>query len=204
MPGILAIVALAGLLTACAETSPRREAIPVRASDFRASEMRQPVVFAQIRFGPGEYSGEERKSMEQELEGALLEELNAHALLAKEVRVSVARGDAERDPGPALARARELGADHAVLAELRVSRGPQVFCQGTRKRFHANATRWEQTAEVVRASDGNVRLRVAPGSILPVLDLDADCDNPRDSRRLTSGEAVADAVKRILTRLLSP
>src|SRR5438552_12862944 len=32
-------------------------------------------------------------------------------------------------------------------------------------------------------------LRVVPGSILPVLDLDADCDNPRDSRRLTSGEA---------------
>ena len=84
-----------------------------------------------------------------------------------------------------------------------MSRGPQVFCQGTRKRFQANATRWEQTAEVVRASDGNVRLRVVPGSILPVLDLDADCDNPRDSRRLTSGEAVADAVKRILTRLLS-
>ena len=97
MPGILAIVALAGLLTACAETSPRPEAIPVRASDFRASEMRQPVVFAQIRFGPGEYSAEERKSMEQELEGALLEELNARALLAKEVRVSVARGDAGRD-----------------------------------------------------------------------------------------------------------
>jgi len=197
------MVALAGLLTACAESAPRREVIPVRASDFKASEMRQPVVFAQIRFGAGEYTGEERKEMEQELEGALLEELNSRALIAKEVRVSVARGDAERDPGPAVARARELGADHAVLAELRVSRGPQVFCQGTRKRFQANATRWEQTAEVVRASDGSVRLRIVPGSMLPVVDLDADCDNPRESRRLTTGEAVADAVKRILTRLLS-
>src|SRR2546426_8806818 len=203
MRRVPAIVALAALLTACAEPAARREAIPVRVSDFKASEMRQPVVFAQIRFGAGQYTNEERKSIEEELEGALLEELNSRAVLAKEVRVSVARGDAERDPGPAVARARELGADHAILAELRVSRGPQLFCQGTRKRFQANATRWEQAAEVVRASDGNVRLRIVPGSMLPVVDLDADCDNPRESRRLTTGEAVADAVKRILTRLLA-
>jgi hypothetical protein len=202
VPSLLALVALAGLLAACSTAAPPRETIPVRA-DFRASEMRQPVVFAQLHFGPGDYTGEERKSMEQELEGALLDELNTRALLAKEVRVSVATGDAQRDPGPALARARELGADHAVLADLRVSRGPQLFCQGTRKRFQATATRWEQTAEVLRASDGAVRLRVIPGSILPVLDLDADCDNPRDSRRLSSSEAMADAVRRILTRLLS-
>ena len=197
-------MALAALLTACAEPAARREAIPVRVSDFKASEMRQPVVFAQIRFGAGQYTNEERKSIEQELEGALLEELNSRAVLAKEVRVSVARGDAERDPGPAVARARELGADHAILAELRVSRGPQLFCQGTRKRFQANATRWEQAAEVVRASDGNVRLRIVPGSMLPVVDLDADCDNPRDSRRLTTAEALADAIKRLVTRLLAP
>jgi len=51
-------------------------------------------------------------------------------VLAKEVQVSLA--DEARDPAPALARARELGADHLILVDVRVVRGPAWFCQDTR------------------------------------------------------------------------
>lgn len=200
MPKVLAITALAGLLAACAASAPSRDVIPARAADFTPGQIRQPVVFVQIRLD-GQYSEEERKSMPQELEGVLLEELNARAVLAKEVRLSV--GDATRDPGPALVRARELGADHAILADVRVTRGPHVFCRGTRRSFQATVTRWGQAAEVIRASDGAVRLRIVPDSMPPVLDLDADCEKPRDSRRLTTSEAFTELVKRLLTRLLT-
>src|SRR3989442_72746 len=98
---VLPIAALAAILAACAAPTPRREDIPTRASDFRPSQIRQPVVFARLQLD-GQYSDEERKTMPQELEGVLLDELNAHAVLAKQVRVSV--GDATRDPGPAIAR----------------------------------------------------------------------------------------------------
>ena len=194
------IAALAAILAACAAPTPRREDIPTRASDFRPSQIRQPVVFARLQLD-GQYSDEERKTMPQELEGVLLDELNAHAVLAKEVRVSV--GDATRDPGPAIARARELRADHVILVDVRVARGLLLFCQGTRRRFQATATRCGQAAEVLRTSDGLVRLRIVPGSLPPVADLDPDCDNPRDSRRLTTTEAFAESVKQLMTRLLA-
>ena len=200
MRRVLAIAALVEVLAACALPAPTQEVIPTRASDFRPSQIRQPVVFAQLRFD-AQYGEEERKAMSQEFEGVLLEELDARAVLAKEVRVVV--GDSKRDPGPALARARELGADHAILVDVRVARGPLVFCQNTRRRFQATATQWGQSAEVIRASDGQVRYRIVPGSLPAVVDLDADCDSPRDSRRLTTTEAFAESVKRLLARLLA-
>jgi hypothetical protein len=200
MRSILAIVPLAGILAACAEPAPTREVIPTRAIDFRPSQIRQLVVFAQLRLD-GEYSDEEKKSMPEEFEGVLLEELNARAVLVKEVRVTL--GAARRNPGPALARARELDADHAVVVDVRVSRRAQVFCQGTRRRFQAVATQWDQSAEVVRTSDGTVRYRIAPESMPPVLDLEADCDSPWDSRRITTTEGFTESVKRLAMRLLS-
>ncbi len=197
-----ALAALAPILAACAALSSTPQVVPTRAADFKPSEIRQPIVFVQMSFGPGEYTDEERKSMPQEYEGALLEELNAQAVLTREVRVSIAPRNAKRDSGPALARARELGADHAIFVEVRVIRGPLQFCQGTRRQFQALATLWGQTAEVVRASDGVVRLRIAPGPTMAVFDLDADCENPRESRRRTTTEALAESVKRLLRRLL--
>jgi len=109
----------------------------------------------------------------------------------------------ERNPGPALARARALDADHAIVVDVRVWRGVHVLCQDTRRRFQATATRWDQSAEVVRASDGAVRYRITPGSMTPVFDLEADCGNPRDSRRTTTTRAFAESVKRLVTRPLA-
>src|SRR5467141_2686610 len=79
MRRIMAIATLAAILAACASIAPSRDAIPTRASDFRPSQIRQPVVFAQLRF-EGRYSYEERQSMPQELEGVLLDELDARAV----------------------------------------------------------------------------------------------------------------------------
>jgi hypothetical protein len=57
---------------------------------------------------------------------------------------------------------------------------------------------------VLRASDGAARLAIHEDGGLTVTDLDADCDDPRDSRRLPTGEAIANAVARLLTRVVGP
>jgi hypothetical protein len=57
---------------------------------------------------------------------------------------------------------------------------------------------------VLRASDGTTRLTIADDAGLTITDWDVDCDNPRASRRLPTGEAVASAVARLLTRVVGP
>jgi hypothetical protein len=191
------------LLGACAPTAQAPAVVPVRATDFKSSEIRQPVVFVQVAFGAGQYEDKERRAIPEEYEGALLEGLNARAVLTKEVRVSVGGRDATLDA--ALARARALGADHAIFVEVRLARGVAAFCKESRRSaFQAQATLWAQRAEVARASDGAVRLRLTSSPTLAVYDLDADCDNPRDSRRRSPAEAAAELVNRLLARLFGP
>ena len=105
-----------------------------------------------------------------------------------------------------LAKARLLGADHAVSVYVQAIRPAQpVFCDGTRRPFRAPATVWSQAVSVVRASDGATRVAVeAKSGGLEVYDLDADCTNPRESRRRTPTEALNDAVTRLLNRIVGP
>ena len=199
MPKGFVLGALALLLAACAPAAQAPAVVPLRATDFRSSEIRQPVIFVQFTFGAGQYDDKERRTMPEEYEGALLEGLNARAVLTKEVRVATAGRDATLDA--TLARARELGADHAIFVEVRILRGAAAFCrEGRRPGFQAQATLWGQRAEVVRTSDGAARLRT-PGPSVAVYDFDADCDNPKDSRRRSPAEAAAESVNRLLTRI---
>ena len=201
MPKGLALGAIALVLGACAPSAQAPAVVPVRATDFKSSEIRQPVVFVQVAFGAGQYDDKERRTIPEEYEGALLEGLNTRAVLTKEVHVSAGGRDASLDA--ALARARALGADHAIFVEVRLVRGVAAFCKESR-RFQAQATLWGQRAEIARASDGAVRLRLTPSPNLAVYDLDADCDNPRDSRRRSPAEAAAESVNRLLARLFGP
>ena len=203
MPKGLALGAIALVLGACAPSAQAPAVVPVRATDFKSSEIRQPVVFVQVAFGAGQYDDKERRTIPEEYEGALLEGLNTRAVLTKEVHVSAGGRDASL--AAALARARALGADHAIFVEVRLVRGVAAFCKESRRSaFQAQATLWGQQAEVARASDGAVRLRLTPSPTLAVYDLDADCDNPRDSRRRSPAEAAAESVSRLLARLFGP
>src|SRR3989454_9665821 len=138
-----------------------------------------------------------------EYEGALLEGLNARAVLARDVQV-VAGRNAKLDARAALERARALGADHAIVVDVRVSADEPIFCRGSRRPLRAPATVWSHSDQVLRTSDGATRLTIADDAGLAITDWDVDCDDPRASRRLPTGEAVASAVARLLTRVVGP
>src|SRR3970040_185628 len=159
---LLAVLAL--LLAACGEVL-RGEPAPTRAPDFRPEQVRRPLVLVRLVRGPGEWEERESRALPDEYQGALLEALNARAVLAREVQVRGER-DGRLDAPPALARARELGAAHAVLVEIRVAQVQAVFCRDSRRAFRAAATLWSQSLRVLRAADGAVRLAGAPGASL--------------------------------------
>src|SRR2546425_3311013 len=148
-------------------------------------------------------SDREREALPAEYEGALLEGLNARAVLAKDVQV-LAGGDAKLDAHAALERARTLGADHAIVVDVRVATGEMIFCRESRRPFQAPATVWSQSVQVLRSSDGAARLAIPEDAGLTVTDLDADCDDPRASRRLPTSDVIASALARLLTRVVGP
>ncbi|OLB50902.1 MAG: hypothetical protein AUH99_08510 [Candidatus Rokubacteria bacterium 13_2_20CM_2_70_11] len=201
MPKRLAAAVVALAVAACA---PMRgvEPVPISAADFRPAQIRQPALVVRLAFG-GQVSDREREVLPAEYEGALLEGLNTRAVLAKDVQV-VAGRDAKLDARAALDRARALGADHAIVVDVRVTAGESIFCRESRRPFRAPATVWSQTVQVLRTSDGATRLTIPDDAGLAVTDFDADCDDPRASRRLPSGEAIASAVARLLTRVVGP
>lgn len=190
------------LLLAVGCASPPVTPTPIRASDFRPGDIRQPAVFVRVSFGPGEFSERERASLPAEYEGALLEELNTRAILARDVRITAE--PARLDVRAALLRAREVQADHAILVDARVSRAMTVFCRETRRPVRGPATVWSQEVEVARVSDGALRLTLTRGAALEVTDVDADCGDPKQSQRRGAAETIAQAVRRLLARVLGP
>lgn len=72
--GVVALAVLAAVLAACASSTTRRADVPVRAVDFRPNQIRQPVVFARISFGIGQFSDEELAESAKRLAKRLVEE----------------------------------------------------------------------------------------------------------------------------------
>lgn len=197
------MAALALAAAACA-SGPSERPAPLRLADFKPEQVRRPVFFVRFTFASG-FEDEERRTAVADYEGALLDGLNARAVLAPDV-VFLRERDAKLDAAARLARARALGADHAVSVEVRAVRPVlATFCAETRRPLRASATLWGQAVSVVRASDGATRLQVpATGGGLEVYDVDADCTNPRESRRRPSAEALGEAVTRLLDRVVGP
>src|SRR2546425_13297332 len=111
MPRRPALALLTPAAAACASPSGVGR-VTIRAADFRPAEVRQPAVVVRVTFAGG-LSDREREALPAEYEGALLEGLNARAVLAKDVQV-LAGGDAKLAPQAALERARPPGARHAI------------------------------------------------------------------------------------------
>jgi hypothetical protein len=197
MARVTPLLALAVIGAACApfDTGP----LPTRAVDYKASEIRRPAVYVRVSFGSGAWDARERASLPARYEGALLEGLNTKAVLARDVQL-VPERDAKFDAGAALARARAIGADHAILIDVRISQGMTTFCGETRRPFRGPAMVLEQEVEVLRASDGATRLRVVRPA-LAVPNVEIDCDNPREARRRTAEETLGAAVDRLLVRV---
>lgn len=194
MVGLSAVLA-ALLLAGCAapSTAPRA----TTAAGWKPDMLRRPALFLRVMVGP-DFGEREQRTLPEAYEGALLEAFNERAILPRDVRIVTGR----LEPQAALARAREVGADHAVLIGLSLQRGEALFCRQTRRPFRAPATLWTQEVEVLRAGDGGTALSIPPGEALALLDLDPDCENPRESRRRSQEEMLGESAARLLGRLL--
>ncbi len=172
---------------------------PLARDAVAASDVRQLAVFLRIeidrRFGP-----RETDTLAGEYEGALLDALNARAMPTADV-TRLTPG-APTDAVAIVARAREVGADHALVVDVRVERSQASVCAGTRHPFTTDVMVWRQSAQVIRAADGLRRADVSrPGVDVP--DLDPDCDDPKASARPSSAAAAARAADRLLWRVFS-
>ena len=200
MARLTALVAVTVALAACAplDTGP----VPTHAVDFKSSEIRQPAVYVRLSFGPGGWNASERAALPGKYESALLEGLDTKAVLAKDIQV-VPERDARFDGPAALARARAIGADHAILVDLRVTQEVTTFCTETPRPLRGPAVVLSQEVEVLRTSDGAPRLRLVRPT-LAVANVEIDCDNPRDARRRTPEETLGAAVEKLLGRVFGP
>lgn len=195
------MLAFAVLLAACGGatrgTAPQSEkaAPPV---PFAPLALRQPALFVRVQLGPGQWSERQKASLPSEYEGALVEAMNARAVLARDVRLLASRDPLDRKA--ALTRAREVGADHAVLVETKVEQTEQTFCKGTRQAFRRLTTVWTQRLVALRASDGAVAFETL--NPVEVMGFEPDCDAPRESRTRSPADQLAHAVEALVARLL--
>jgi hypothetical protein len=196
---MLAWVLGAALLAAACASPPRdtpvSPATPV--ASFSAQEIRQPAILVRVTARAGALEPRERDRLADAYEGALLEGFDRRGLPPLDVQ----RAATALDAGSALARAREVGADHAIVVEVTVERASRLFCRGGRRPFEVTTTIWAQQAHVLRATDGARRLSV-DGPAVTVTDVEANCDDPRASRRRDGPETIREAVNRLLARLL--
>src|SRR2546430_13914735 len=183
-------LALLGLAAAACGARGGMQPGPIRAADFGPAQVRQPAVVVRLAFA-GQLS--EREALPAEYEGALLEGLNMRAVLAKDVQI-LTRGDAKLDAQAALARARALGADHAIVVDARVATGEAIFCRESRQPFRAPVTAWSQTGQGLRASAGAARLALSGDAGPTAPDPDADAEQPLASRRLATSAATRTTV----------
>jgi hypothetical protein len=189
------------LLAGCALTGRgEAPASPARVSDFRAAEIRQAVVLVRVIVGStAALSERERKEAPALYESALLEALDARAILVRDVR-SVEASGAVPDARAAAARARDVGVDHAVVITVRVEPSVVRVCEDTRRPLQGRATVWRQEGRIVRATDAGERIRAD----VTTPNVEVDCDGARPSAR-TRGvrETMAEAVERLLGKLLA-
>src|SRR5206468_6159008 len=196
--------ALLALLVAGCTPGAQREppAFPTaRASDFRPAEVRQAVVLVRVVVGStARLSERDRKELPALYESALLEALDARAILVRDVRSVEARG-ALPESAAAAARAREVGVDHAPVVSLRVNPDVVRVCEETRRPMQGRATVGRQEARVVRAADGGERLHA---EVTPP-DGEAEREGARPSVRRRGVQATATAaVDGLVRKMLAP
>lgn len=193
----VALVLIVVLLAGCAGAGAGKSGSTAPPAAFRARDFRQPAVFVRVVVKSPQMSPRQVTELPAEYEGLLLEALNARAIVPRDLTV-VRERDA-LDNKAAIARAREVGADHALLVDVSIARASTRFCKETRRPFTADALTVRQRMVVASASDGEVRWQ--PEEI-ETLAIEADCENPRDSRQRSTTETMQTAIDTLVSRLL--
>ena len=194
---VLALAALAVGCTSASGSAPDTVTPPTRGSGYRPSQLRLTAVVVRLTVSPSAAVSEgERASLPGLYEGALVAGLNERALIVRDVGLST-----KRELTMATTRAREVGADHAIVVDVRVEPDLVRVCEDTPRPLQGRAIVFAQEVTVVRASDGAVRTTLS----VKVPALEVDCDTPRGSPRPRSATAtLPSAVEALLARLLGP
>jgi hypothetical protein len=195
----LALALLAtGLLSACASGSSSDDI--VREPGFRASSIRRPALL--VRVGVDDTMSErERARIPEDYQAAIVEGLDRIGILLVDVAmVPSSRGRALQgiDRPPALARAREAGAEHLVIVDARLSRGDLRHCQQGGRALIGPTVYWDAALEIDRVSDGK-RLYVEPAAEdMRAVDVVLDCKTGKLVRRRSMDELINDSVALVL------
>ena len=194
----LAILALC-LLSGCAFGTSGNTP-PLREPGFRASMVRRPALLVRVSVSD-ELSQRERGRIPEDYQAAVVEGLDRLGILA--VDVAIAPGGRSRalegiDRAPALARAREAGADHLVIVDARLSRGELSHCKQSGRTRAGITTYWDAGLEIDRVSDGKPLLVDPPAEDLRAVDVELDCKTGRLIRRKSMDELITDSVGLVL------
>ena len=191
-----ASIAIALLVSACATAGAPQLS---RAPDFSGREIRQPALFVQVA-ETAALSDRERDQLAATYEGALIEAFEDRGVPPTDVQQVGPRGSMA--PRTALARAREVQADYAIIVSLQVEKRDAIVCRNSRRPYSAVITVWGQGLQILRVRDGTSRIAIPPGQGLDVADLEPDCANPRRSRLRDRAEMIASAIEALAERVL--
>jgi len=193
----LALLA-AGLLSACASGSSSDDI--VREPGFRTSSIRRPALL--VRVGIDETMSErERARIPEDYQAAIVEGLDRLGILLVDVamvplgRSRVLQGI---DRPPALARAREAGAEHLVIVDARLFRGDLIPCQRGGRPLIVPTVYWDAALEIDRVSDGKRLYVDPPAEEMRAVDVEFDCKTGKLIRRRSMDELINDSVGLVL------
>jgi len=194
---VLALLA-AGLLSACASGSSSDDI--VREPGFRTSSIRRPALL--VRVGIDETMSErERARIPEDYQAAIVEGLDRLGILLVDVAmVPLGRSRALQgiDRPPALARAREAGAEHLVIVDARLSRGDLIPCQRGGRPLIVPTVYWDAALEIDRVADGKRLYVEPPAEDMRVVDVELDCKTGKLIRRRSMDELINDSVGLVL------
>jgi len=194
---VLALLA-AGLLSACASGSSSDDI--VREPGFRASSIRRPALL--VRVGIDETMSErERARIPEDYQAAIVEGLDRLGILLVDVAmVPPGRSRALQgiDRPPALARAREAGAEHLLIVDARLSRGDLGHCRRGGRALIGLTVYWDAALEIDRVSDGKRLYVEPPAEDMRVVDVELDCKTGKLIRRRSMDELINDSVGLVL------
>jgi hypothetical protein len=187
-----------GLLSACASGSSSDDT--VREPGFRASSIRRPALL--VRVGVDETMSErERARIPEAYQAAIVEGLDRMGILLVDVAVvppSRNRALQGIDRPPALARAREAGAEHLVIVDARLSRGDLRHCQQGGRALIGPTVYWDAALEIDRVSDGKRLYVEPPAEDMRAVDVELNCKTGKLIRRRNMDELINDSVSLVL------
>jgi hypothetical protein len=194
----LALLALC-LLPGCALGSSSSNTA-LREPGFRASSIRRPALLVRVSVSD-DLSQRERARIPEDYQAAVVEGLDRLGVLALDVAMvpsSRSRALGGIDRGPALARAREAGAEYLVIVDARLSRADLRHCSQSGRALVGPTTYWDAALEIARVSDAKPLLVEPPAEDSRAMDVELDCKTGRLIRRRSMDELINDSVSLIL------